>query len=263
MLKTIVSACVFAVLAMSTTATAQPSDRRTFFTFNQPFTLPGVTLPAGKYLFRIVDDTTSRRVVQVLDAAGTKSYAMLTSIPAQRLDAPADPEIRFMETASGTPAAVKTWWYPGNTIGYEFIYPKEQALRLARAAQNPVLTTVANTSTTSDELKSGDLTRVSSTGSETPVTVNEKPEAAAAAGNVQGGEIASSSLAISSAPAAASPAANTAASVSAPVSEQRVARNETRTRLPQTASAVPSAVLLGAFTLCTGLSLLLWQRPRV
>ncbi len=32
-----------------------------------------------------------------------------------------------METASGTPAAVRTWWYPGKRTGYDFIYPKEQA----------------------------------------------------------------------------------------------------------------------------------------
>ena len=34
------------------------------------------------------------------------------------------PEVRFMETAKGQPSAVKTWWYPSERIGYEFIYPK-------------------------------------------------------------------------------------------------------------------------------------------
>ena len=53
MLKTFASTCVLAVLAFtSTTAHAQPVDNRTFFTFNPPVTFPGVTLPAGKYLFR-------------------------------------------------------------------------------------------------------------------------------------------------------------------------------------------------------------------
>ena len=30
--------------------------------------------------------------------------------------------------SAGTPAAIKTWWYPGNSTGYEFIYPRKQAL---------------------------------------------------------------------------------------------------------------------------------------
>src|SRR5688500_1479376 len=142
MLRTLVSACGFAVLAFtSTIAHAQTIDHRTFFTFSQPVTLPGVTLPAGKYLFRHPDSATGRRVVQVLSADGTQSYAMLLSIPAQRAEAPSQPEIRFMETAEGMPSAIKTWWYPGNRIGWEFIYPKEQALKLAKGASSTVLTT--------------------------------------------------------------------------------------------------------------------------
>ena len=143
MLKTIASACVLALLGFtSTTAHAQTVDNRTFFTFNQPITLPGVTLPAGKYLFRNPDNT-SRRVVQVLSDDGTQSYAMLLTIPAQRTEPSAGPEIRFMETAEGMPAAIKAWWYPGNTIGWEFIYPEEQALKLAKAgeASGPAPTT--------------------------------------------------------------------------------------------------------------------------
>ena len=40
---------------------------------------------------------------------------------------------------------MKTWWYPGNTIGREFIYPKSQARRLAQATNKTVLTTKAET----------------------------------------------------------------------------------------------------------------------
>ena len=42
-------------LGMGGTAHAQPSDYRTYFTFSAPVTLPGVTLPAGRYLFRLAD----------------------------------------------------------------------------------------------------------------------------------------------------------------------------------------------------------------
>lgn len=55
------------------------------------------------------------------------------------------PEVRFMETAAGMPAAIKAWWYPGERMGYEFMYPKDQALRLAQGASQPVLTTATAT----------------------------------------------------------------------------------------------------------------------
>jgi hypothetical protein len=55
---------------------------------------------------------------------------------------PADkPELRFLETASDMPAAVQSWWYPADAQGYEFIYPREQALLLAKGSGRAVLTT--------------------------------------------------------------------------------------------------------------------------
>ena len=249
MLRACVSVCLFAVLAVctSTSASAQTFDNRTYFTFDQPVALPGVTLPAGKYLFRIVDTTSSRRIVQVLDAEGKKPYAMLMSIPAQRSDVPSNPEVRFMETAVNTPTALKTWWYPGTSIGYEFIYPKEQALRLAKHAGAPVLTTIAAESDTTEEMKSADLARVSSTGAETAVSVEAEPVASPLAGTAHSGDVAAASLDIAPAatPLMPVPMAPVAATASA----------SARTELPQTGSALPLATALGVISLLAGMAL--------
>ena len=63
------SACAAAMMLTisATPALAQggPMDSRTEFTFNQPVELPGVTLPPGTYVFRFVDATTGRKVMQV------------------------------------------------------------------------------------------------------------------------------------------------------------------------------------------------------
>ncbi len=167
-------------------AMAQAHDKRTTFTFNRPISLPGVTLPAGSYLFRIVDTTTSRKVIQVLSEDGRTAYVMLHSIPDVRLEPSSSPEIRFLETAKGTPSAVKTWWYPGETIGYEFIYPKEQARLLARASVEPVLTTRTET-TKPEETRTAELERLAPTGQEAPVV---EPVPAAPTGVVQEGTLA-------------------------------------------------------------------------
>lgn len=252
MLKTLASACVSAVLAfMSTTAHAQTIDNRTFFTFNQPVTLPGVTLPAGKYLFRNPDITAGRRVVQVLSEDGRQSYAMLLTIPAQRFEPSSQPEVRFMETAEGMPAAIKTWWYPGNTIGWEFIYPKEQALKLARTASESVLTTTSAQNDTTEKMQTADLTRVAAAGSETAVTVEEKPAATTVAGVSQLGEIASTSLQIAAAPIPA-PASIALVAPASSAGASQASTGATRTRLPETASSVPTLTLLGAVMLGTG-----------
>jgi len=121
-----------AAVLVAAVAHAQPSDKRTSFTFSRPITLPGVTLPAGKYIFRLTDDQTSRKVIQVVSSDGTKPYAMLLTIPNERRDPAKDAEVAFLETASRTPSAVRAWWYPGERTGYEFIYPRAQARQLAQ-----------------------------------------------------------------------------------------------------------------------------------
>jgi hypothetical protein len=141
------SACAVALLAclVEGTGSAQTYDKRTVFTFSGPVALPGVTLPAGQYLFRLADPIGDGKVVAVLSADGKTPFGMFLSLPAERLEPASTPEVRFMETAAGMPAAIKAWWYPGERTGYEFIYPKDQARRLAQGTREPVLTTQAET----------------------------------------------------------------------------------------------------------------------
>ena len=122
-----------ACLGSASGANAFTSDKRTYFTFSQPVALPGVTLPAGTYMFRLADDTTTRKVIQVANKQGTQSFAMLHTMPVYRTDAPRDPEVRFMETAAGAPIAVRAWWQGGERTGYGFIYSKEELAALNRA----------------------------------------------------------------------------------------------------------------------------------
>jgi hypothetical protein len=136
MLKRLITTSVLVVLvgaASGANAFTNTSDKRTYFTFSQPVALPGVTLPAGTYMFRLADDTTTRKVINVTNKQGTESYAMLLTVPVYRPDAPRDPEVRFMETASGAPRAVRAWWQEGERTGYGFIYSKEQLAALNRS----------------------------------------------------------------------------------------------------------------------------------
>jgi hypothetical protein len=162
MIRTILGVGLGAALFASA-AQAQPEDKRTYFTFSGPIALPNVTLPAGRYLFRIVDTTTTRKVIQVLSDDQKKPYTMVNTISDTRRDAPKDATVSFYESARGTPAAVKSWWYPGETIGYQFIYPRGQAKQIAKATGQPVLTTKAD-STKYEETKSAELTRVDANG---------------------------------------------------------------------------------------------------
>jgi LPXTG-motif cell wall-anchored protein len=207
-----------------TAAFAQPIDKRTYFTFNGPTAIPGVTLPAGQYLFRIAD-VSSRNIVQVLSHDGTKAYASFFVMRAERMQPPRDAEIRFLETAAGQPAAVKTWWYPGERGGYEFVYPKEQARRLAKGTGQPVLTAEVTTPTPR-EAPPKEFARITPSGEE--VTVHTEPMPEEALGPSVTGQVAP---------------------------ETTIARAE----LPRTGSNTPLLALLGLLFIATGAFIRGWR----
>ena len=208
---------------------AQTVDRRTYFTFSGPVSVPGVTLPAGTYLFRIGNSSGNRDIVQVLSEDGRQAYAMFFGRQVLRDDVIDSPEVRFLETAIDMPTAIQSWWYTQELGGYEFVYPKEQARLLAMGADLPVLTTVEETRTPSDT-GAAELARLAPTGDVLPV---EEP--APEVSTVQQGEFAPPTLQIADAPAQARPS------------------------LPRTASALP-LVAVSALGLLLGAAVLRRRR---
>src|SRR5262245_35115869 len=160
-----------AVALLTSNAFAQTIDKKVYFTFSGPVEIPGTTLPAGKYLFHLADPDSGRQVLQVQSADGKKVYGMFFSMPVQRPSPPDEAEVRFMETASAAPAVISTLWYAGERGGRELIYPREQALRIAKSTSTAVLTTKSET-TKVEDVKSGDLTRVTATGQDTDLAQN-------------------------------------------------------------------------------------------
>jgi len=125
------AALVLAVMVMPS-AHADEWNKQTYLTFSGPVQVPGASLPAGTYMFKLADLQGNRHVVQVFDKDGTKLYTTILAIPDQRLEPTDKPVVMFSETPAGTPAAIKAWFYPGDTIGDEFVYPKRRAVELAK-----------------------------------------------------------------------------------------------------------------------------------
>jgi len=198
MLNMIVRRAVCVAISLMVTvasSSAQPLDKRVIFEFSGPITLPGVTLPAGSYLFRVA--TPNRHVIQVLSADGMKIYGTFFAIPAHSTVIPEKPEVRFMETTTTMPHAIRTWWYPADRTGFEFIYPKDQARLLAKGVGESVLTTKASTTTTA-QTQTDELMRISSTGHET--AVDSKTTPSTPADTTVTGDLASPTLVIPSNP---------------------------------------------------------------
>jgi len=60
--------------------------------------------------------------------------ATLMAIPDYRQETPEKPIVHFDERPAGTPEAIHSWFYPGENTGWEFIYPKGEALQTSANA---------------------------------------------------------------------------------------------------------------------------------
>lgn len=140
---------VAAAAALTTSAKADEYNKKTTITFSAPVEIPGVhltgwgVLPAGTYVFKLVDSQSDRHIVQIFNADETMVYATILAIPNYRLKATDKTVMTFRERPAGEPEALRAWFYPGANWGEEFVYGKSRAITLAKITKTPVLFTQA------------------------------------------------------------------------------------------------------------------------
>ena len=134
----ILMAGIALVAGMAPRAAADDWDQRSIITFSGPVEIPGQVLPAGTYVFKLVDSPSDRNIVQVFNKAEDHLYGTFLAVPDYRLRPPGKTLITFEERAADSPEAVKAWFFPGESYGHQFVYPKLKALALAKANRVPV-----------------------------------------------------------------------------------------------------------------------------
>jgi hypothetical protein len=220
-------------------ARADEWNKKTILTFSGPVQVPGTMLPSGTYVFRLADLTGNRHVVQIFDKDEKHIYRTILAIPDSRLEATDKPVVLFSERPAGSPQAVKAWFYPGEKIGNEFVYPKGQAMRIAKETHQSVLSM-------DDQPRAGDtdaermnsmkgaaVTRVDENGQSTATNASSdaRLKNGSASARVRGG------------------ASNTAVGTSGQTPDAK----PNRRRLPQTASNLTMFELISALALAGGL----------
>jgi hypothetical protein len=121
--KLVLVSCVAIVTGLLAGGAASGSIPHTnYLTFTAPFALPGVSLPAGTYVFDVLA-TGSNNVVRVTNRDRSHTYLTAFTVTVQRPKVlPVSRQIVFDEVAAGMTLAVKTWFPIGQSIGHQFIY---------------------------------------------------------------------------------------------------------------------------------------------
>ena len=239
-LKAVCCAAMLTVLA-APGVRADEWNKKTILTFSGPVQIPGATLPAGSYVFKLADLAGNRHVVQVFDKDEKKIIATLLAIPNDRLDASDEPVVLFSERPAGSPQAVKVWFYPGNRIGNEFVYPKSMAMKIAKANHQSVL--AMDDSSTSSAFKTAQVGRFDEEG-----VWKAEGDRAVVASTTPAPEATAAPTSTTMAQATAKPA-----TVADNNTTGTSGRRATRKSLPRTASTLPLYELLSGLSIAGGL----------
>lgn len=115
-------------------------DKKTYLTFSDSVQVPGTVLPAGKYVFKLLESASDRYVVQIFNERENHIFATVMAIPNYKLDTPDKTQISFYEAPTGQPEPIRAWFYPGDNFGREFVYNKQEAALIAQAGNQNVRT---------------------------------------------------------------------------------------------------------------------------
>jgi hypothetical protein len=118
---------VLAALAISLMSSASVSslkasefDKKTTITISQPVAVEGTILPAGQYVLRLRDSFPMRDVVSIFNGDETRLITTVAPIHTSRAELADKSEFSFYHSSEGQAAALHTWFYPGDSDGYEF-----------------------------------------------------------------------------------------------------------------------------------------------
>jgi hypothetical protein len=235
LMKAVCSAAAL-VACLAPGARADVWNKKTILTFSGPVQVPGTTLPAGTYVFKLADLTGNRHVVQIFDKDEKRIYRTILAIPDQRLEPSDKPVILFSERPAGSPQAVRAWFYPGETIGNEFVYPRNQAMQIAKQTHQSVLAmddqpgANATDADQMNSMKGAAVSRIDENGQSTTVATEQRADAQAPSAD------------------------NTAVGTSGETPDTTAkSRTNARTRLPQTASNLTMFEVLSGLMLLGGL----------
>jgi hypothetical protein len=217
------AALLFAILPLR----ADEWDKKTTVTFARPVELPNIVLPAGTYVFKLMNSSSDRNIVLVYNTEGNHLYTTILAIPNYRLNPTGDVVLRFNEGIRGRPDPLRAWFYPGDNYGQEFVYPKKRAAELAETVRVPIFTAPIIANETPEQLIREPVVAVTPQKKEVRVAeVTQGPPAP--------------TLEELTAPPARREAANTEVARGEPLPPLLAV-----TELPKTASPLPSIVAIG------------------
>jgi len=256
-----------AVIAFPPASVADEYDKKTTITINEPLEVPGIVLQPGKYVFKLLNSSSNRHIVEVMNERMDHLYALTFTAAARKIQPKGRTVLTFYEGKGDQPHAIRQWYWPGELDGQEFLYPRKQAERISAVAgvkvpEGPIPTAkesgqnlIADNAEKEESkvvLESRAVEPAPTTT--TVVTAQAAPQPAP--------EPEPRTLALNAEPPAPEPAPQVSQTPPPPAEPVTVAKAIETETLPQTASSLPLIALFGVIALLLAATMGIFARRR-
>jgi hypothetical protein len=106
---------------------ADDLDKKTILTVNERVAVEDVVLPPGEYVLKLLDSQSDRHIVEIFNRDETQLIGTELAMLAYRLEPSPSAHVTFYEAPAGQLPALRTWFYPGDHAGIEFLPPHGSA----------------------------------------------------------------------------------------------------------------------------------------
>lgn len=111
------------ILTLAIFAYGNEWNQKTILKLTEPMQIQGVLLQPGTYVFKLMDSTSDRHIVRIMNQDETQVLATIVGMPHYEFEPPNDARMDFWEARAVTPPAVKTWQFAGEMFGLQFKQP--------------------------------------------------------------------------------------------------------------------------------------------
>jgi len=248
------------------------TTKKTIITISEPLEVPGIVLQPGKYVFKLLNSSSNRHIVEVMNERMDHLYALTFTAAARKIQPKGRTVLTFYEGKGNQPHAVRQWYWPGDLDGQEFLYPHKQAERISAVAGIKVPEGSIPTTKESGQKLIADNAEKQETKEETKVVLESRAVEATPAPTTTTTVVTAEAapapepeprtLALNAEPPAPEPAPQVSQTPAPPAEPVTVAKAIETETLPQTASSLPLIALFGVIALLLAATVGIFARGR-
>ena len=138
----IINALLLAAMAITSSfqdASSYQWDKKSTLNAEKQVEFPGIVLEPGVYIVRLKESGEKRSTVEILNKDESQVLATLIAVPDHRMKTDDNAEFLFHEVKTDGPLPVRSWFFSGDLVGLEFIYPKARAKEIAKETDDHVM----------------------------------------------------------------------------------------------------------------------------